>query len=53
MKLKVNEKYWCWRMHRYLWYRGRAYNAKDYEFEDAGDCIVTLNAEQVAKLERR
>lgn len=46
-------KYWCGWMHRYLWYNGRAYNGKDYEFTDAGDVLVTLNESQVGKLEKR
>lgn len=46
-------KYWCGWMHRYLWYKGRAYNGKDYEFTDAGDILVTLNEAEIGKLERR
>lgn len=46
-------KYWCGWLHRYLWYNGRTYNGKDYEFTDAGDILVTLNEAEIGKLERR
>ena len=49
--LTPGKKYWCEWMHRYLWYKGRAYNGKDYDFEDAGDVLVTLGANEVNCLE--
>ena len=48
--LKIGQRYWCWWMSRYIWYNGKAYNAKDYEFVDAGDCVIILSAEEVEKL---
>lgn len=49
-ELKVGRKYWCWWMSRYIWYNGRAYNAKDYEFVDIADCIITLDQKRVEQL---
>ena len=49
--LKVGEVIWCPWKHCYLWYNGRAYNAKDYEFVDAGDCIVILHSQEIEKLQ--
>ena len=49
--MKTTERYWCWWMHRYLWFVS-ARNDK-YVFEDAADVRFTLTEEQVMKLERR
>ena len=49
--LKVGLRVWCWWASRYLWFAGKAYNAKDYEFVDADDTLFLMNSEQVEKLE--
>lgn len=49
-KMSFTKRYWCWWMSRYLWYQGRAYNAKDYEFVDADDRIIILNEREVEEL---
>ena len=49
--MKTTGRYWCWWMHRYLWFVS-ARNDK-YVFEDAADVRFTLTEEQVMKLERR
>lgn len=51
--MKKGEKFWCWWLHRYLYYSGKAYNAKDYEFVDICDELFVLNADEVEKLEKR
>lgn len=48
--LRAGERYWAWWMSRYLWYQGRAYNGKDFDFVDIADAVVVLNEEQIQKL---
>ena len=48
--LKRGQKFWCSWSWRYLWYKGKDGSGK-YIFEDAGDCIFTLDEEHVKKLE--
>lgn len=52
-ELKPGMKVWCWWLNCYLWYNGKAFNAKHFEFVDAGDCMVYLSEAQVKDLERR
>lgn len=55
--MERGEKFWCWWMSRYLWFRrtfvNRYTGVAYYVFEDAGDAQFDLTESQVAKLERR
>ena len=51
-ELKPGMRVWCWWMSRYLIYIGKAYNGRDYEFEDFGDCLIVLGEAEVSGLRR-
>lgn len=54
--MERGEKFWCWWMSRYLWFRrtfvNRYTGVTYYVFEDAGDAQFDLTESQVARLER-
>ena len=50
-EMKVGDMVWCPWKSCYLWYNGRAYNEKDYEFVDAGDRLVVMCAQEIEKLQ--
>ena len=55
--LKKGERFWCWWMSRYLFFR-MSYvkcftGVTCYVFEDIADARFELTEEQVGKLERR
>ena len=49
--MKVGDMVWCPWKSCYLWYNGKAYNGKDYEFVDAGDRVMVMNAQEAEKLQ--
>lgn len=49
--LKVGDMFWCPWKSCYLWYNGKAYNAKDYEFVDASDRVVVMSAQEIKELQ--
>ena len=52
-ELRSGMRVWCLWLSRYLYYNGRAYNAKDYEFVDIADCVVTLSESQLKDLVKK
>lgn len=47
--LKLNSRYWCWWMHRFLMYKGKNPDGL-YIFEDFGDETFCFTEDQVHKL---
>ena len=52
MKLKKNDRRWCWWMSRYLLFQ-RVLPNGDYEFTDFGDETVILSADKALALPER
>ena len=49
-ELRSGMRVWSWQLHRYLYYNGMAYNAKDFEFADANDRLFILSKKEVDEL---
>lgn len=47
--LKKNKKYWCWWLHRSLYYTGKVINGK-YVFIDDIDAQFRLSEDKLAKM---
>ena len=50
--MEKGRKFWCWWKSRYLWYTGRRWRGM-YLFEDAGGCLIEIEAEKLKNLEVR
>ena len=51
-ELVAGQAYWDKVWLRHLWYKGRAYNAYEYEFVNAEGHVITLCKSQVEQLEQ-
>ena len=51
--MKVNERFWSDKLHRYLIYKGKNSKTGKYKFEDFGDVLHDLSESEVMALKKR